>query len=72
MIKNIEKIKKLLPHGAQTEIAKRCGKTLYTVNRVLNGASKNVEVIRAINEYLNEYATISEQLEGYAQKSIED
>jgi predicted transcriptional regulator len=48
------KIKEQLPHGAQTDIAKRANVHLHTVTRVLNGESENVAVLNAIADYLTE------------------
>ncbi len=52
---DILKIKELLPHGAQTEIALRCKLTVCHVNRVLNGKSDNTQVLEAIADYLTEF-----------------
>ena len=52
-IKNdLGNLRKLLPHGAISEIAKQSNTTIYTVSRVFNGRSKNIKVIRAIGDYV--------------------
>jgi len=52
---DFKKIKKHLPHGAQTEIAKRANVSLNTVHLALNGKSDNVDVINAIADYLEDH-----------------
>lgn len=48
------KIRKQLPHGSQTEIAKRANVHINLVQRVLKGESDNIEVLKAIADYLTE------------------
>ncbi len=50
----ISKIKEQLPHGAQTEIAKRAKVTNNTVYMVLTGKSDNEAVLNVIADYLTE------------------
>ncbi|HVS92446.1 MAG TPA: hypothetical protein VHE59_10455 [Mucilaginibacter sp.] len=50
----ISKVKAQLPHGAQTEIAKRASVTKNTVHLVLTGKSDNIVVLEAIADYLAE------------------
>jgi predicted transcriptional regulator len=49
---DFEKIKKQLPHGAKTEIAKMANVANSTVLKVLNGESDNIDVLTAIADYL--------------------
>ncbi|WP_312340618.1 hypothetical protein [Sphingobacterium sp.] len=65
VVKNIENVKKKLPHGAQKEIAEKSGKTIYTVSRVLCGKSNNKEVLKAIHEYVLEMNSINNDLEQF-------
>lgn len=48
------KIREQLPHGSQTEIAKRANVHINVVHRVLHGQSKNVAVLTAIGDYLED------------------
>lgn len=55
-------IKSILPHGSIKEIANRCGVTIFTVSRVVNGHSNNTKVKRGIADYLNELAEMEESI----------
>lgn len=48
------KIRKQLPHGSQTEIAKKASVHINLVHRVLNGKSDNIQVLTAIADYLSD------------------
>jgi len=51
---NTAEIKKILPYGAIKKIAKESNKSIFTVSRVLKGASNNQDVKKSIKEYLQE------------------
>jgi predicted transcriptional regulator len=51
---DFKKIKEQLPHGSQTEIAKRANVSLNTVHLALKGKCDNVDVLNAIADYLEE------------------
>lgn len=53
-IVDITKIKDQLPHGAQSEIAKRLNVSLPLVNKVLNGKSEETNVLNGIADYLTD------------------
>lgn len=57
----IEKIRKQLPFGAQTEIANKCGVKVSLVNRVLNGKSDNTLILDAVADYLTEFKKKKDQ-----------
>lgn len=57
-----ESLKKVLPHGAISEIAKKSKKSIYTVSRVINGKSKNKKVVSALHKYLDELAANKKQI----------
>ncbi len=51
---DFKKIKDQLPHGAQTEIAKRAGVSLNMIHSALKGKCDNVDVLNVIADYLSE------------------
>ena len=57
-----EKLKKCLPHGAQTEIANTANVSLQTVHYVLKGKSQNIKVLNAIADYLTAIKSTEERL----------
>ncbi len=59
---NTNKIKEILPHGSITEIAKKSKKSIYTVSRVINGKSKNKDVLLSIAEYIKDIKNVNETL----------
>ncbi|WP_316777739.1 hypothetical protein [Pedobacter antarcticus] len=52
---DFEKLRKQLPFGAQTEIAKIANVHISLVNRVLYGKSQNTKVLNAIADFLTMY-----------------
>ena len=59
---NIEDLKKIMPHGAIKEVAKRSKTSIYTVSRVFRGKSNNVSVIKAIKVYVDEMKATKEAI----------
>ncbi len=59
---NNAKLKEVLPHGACKEVAKRSKTSIYTVSRVLNGRSNNMNVVNEIRKYVEELRTTKEQI----------
>ena len=51
---DFKKIKEQLPHGAQTEIAKKANVSLNTVHMALKGKCNNIVVLNSIADYLEE------------------
>lgn len=64
-LQSLAELRENLPWGSQKEIAKRCGLSRLTVNKVLNGVFFNKKVIDTAIEYLKE---IKEVQEDYKQK----
>jgi len=59
---DIEKLRVQLPHGAQTEIAKKSGVSLQTVHYVLKGKSANLRVLSAIADYMEHYNSTEQRI----------
>lgn len=55
IMESVTKIKQQLPHGAQSEIARKIGVSVGLVNRVLLGKTENTDVFNGIAEYYSEY-----------------
>lgn len=51
---DFKKIKDQLPHGAQTEIAKKANVSLNMVHSALKGKCDNIDLLNAIADYLTE------------------
>lgn len=64
---NIEGLRKILPYGAIKEVAKRSNTSIYTVSRVLNGGSNNVDVINKLKEYVSEMKNTKEEINNTVQ-----
>lgn len=58
----LDKVRKQLPFGAQTEIAKRCNVKVTQVNRVLNGKAENTQILEAVADYLSEIKSHEERV----------
>ncbi|RYY21108.1 MAG: hypothetical protein EOP41_08540 [Sphingobacteriaceae bacterium] len=54
-MESITKIKQQLPHGAQSEIARKMNVSVGLVNRVLLGQIENIDVFNAIADYYAAY-----------------
>lgn len=63
MNKAATNLKEMIPHGGQKEIAKRAETSAITVNRVVNGHSKNPKILKIIKEYLKELAQEKQELQ---------
>lgn len=58
-----ERLKAVLPRGAIKDIARRSNKTIFTVSRVINGKSRNQDVIKEVSEYLKELKATSDSID---------
>ncbi len=58
-----ENIKKLLPYGSLSEIARKSNTSIHTVIRVINGKSKNKKATKALSKLIVELAATKEQIE---------
>lgn len=70
MASKIKTIREHLPHGAQKTIATKAGVSRATVVQVLSGKSKNLDVLKAIDEFLKEQKKKETEILDSIQKTL--